>query len=71
MKKENQPLAEVFGHVFFIDPPYTAGGKKAGNRLYTHFELGCVDISFGLLMASRSGCSDGVARRTCTLCVMA
>lgn len=21
---------------FFIDPPYTAGGKKAGNRLYTH-----------------------------------
>ena len=25
--------------VFFIDPPYTAGGKKAGNRLYTHFHL--------------------------------
>ena len=25
--------------VFFIDPPYTAGGKKAGSRLYTHFEL--------------------------------
>jgi DNA adenine methylase len=25
--------------VFFIDPPYTAGGKKAGNRLYTFFEL--------------------------------
>lgn len=25
--------------VFFIDPPYTAGGKKAGNRLYNHFEL--------------------------------
>ena len=24
---------------FFIDPPYTAGGKKAGNRLYTHYEL--------------------------------
>jgi len=22
--------------VFFIDPPYTAGGKKAGSRLYTH-----------------------------------
>jgi len=21
---------------FFIDPPYTAGGKKAGRRLYTH-----------------------------------
>jgi len=22
--------------VFFIDPPYTAAGKKAGSRLYTH-----------------------------------
>ncbi len=25
--------------VFFIDPPYTAGGKKAGSRLYTHSKL--------------------------------
>jgi DNA adenine methylase len=25
--------------VFFIDPPYTAGGKKAGKRLYRHYEL--------------------------------
>ncbi|MCY3972993.1 MAG: DNA adenine methylase [Candidatus Dadabacteria bacterium] len=25
--------------VFFIDPPYTAGGKRAGSRLYRHFEL--------------------------------
>lgn len=25
--------------VFFIDPPYTAAGKKAGRRLYTHAEL--------------------------------
>ena len=24
---------------FFIDPPYTAAGKKAGARLYTHSEL--------------------------------
>lgn len=24
---------------FFIDPPYTAGGKKAGARLYTHNEI--------------------------------
>lgn len=24
---------------FFIDPPYTAAGKKAGTRLYTHYEL--------------------------------
>ena len=25
--------------LFFIDPPYTASKKKAGSRLYTHFEL--------------------------------
>lgn len=25
--------------VYFIDPPYTAGGKKAGRRLYTHCEI--------------------------------
>lgn len=25
--------------VFFIDPPYTAGGKKAGSRLYRHYNL--------------------------------
>jgi DNA adenine methylase len=25
--------------VFFIDPPYTAAGKRAGRRLYTHSEL--------------------------------
>ena len=24
---------------FFIDPPYTAGGKKAGKRLYSHSEV--------------------------------
>lgn len=24
---------------FFIDPPYSAAGKRAGRRLYTHFEL--------------------------------
>lgn len=26
-------------HTFFIDPPYTAPGKAAGKRLYTHWEL--------------------------------
>ena len=36
MLKQYQAEAEA---VFFIDPPYTAGGKKAGNRLYTFFEL--------------------------------
>ena len=25
--------------VFFIDPPYTAGGKNAGKRLYQHWQL--------------------------------
>lgn len=25
--------------VYFIDPPYTADGKRAGTRLYTHFEI--------------------------------
>jgi len=25
--------------VFFIDPPYTAGGKRAGRRLYRHSDL--------------------------------
>ncbi len=25
--------------IFFIDPPYTAAGKRAGSRLYTHNEL--------------------------------
>ena len=25
--------------VFFIDPPYTAGGKSAGSRLYNHCEI--------------------------------
>jgi DNA adenine methylase len=25
--------------VFFIDPPYTAGGKRAGSRLYAHNEV--------------------------------
>jgi DNA adenine methylase len=24
---------------YFIDPPYTAGGKKAGKRLYKHFDI--------------------------------
>lgn len=35
-------LREYANHpevAFFIDPPYTVGGKKAGSRLYTHFDL--------------------------------
>lgn len=33
-KHRDDPMA-----VYFIDPPYTAGGKNAGNRLYTHFSI--------------------------------
>ena len=43
--------------VFFIDPPYTAGGKKAGRRLYRHFNLDherlfaiCEDVRGDFLM---------------------
>jgi len=34
--RENQKSRDA---VFFIDPPYTAAGKKAGKRLYAHNEL--------------------------------
>ncbi|RJP18349.1 MAG: DNA adenine methylase [Candidatus Abyssobacteria bacterium SURF_5] len=34
-----QEFASALDVVFFIDPPYTAGGKKAGKRLYRYFEL--------------------------------
>lgn len=30
---------ETSGAAFFVDPPYTAGGKKAGRRLYTYFDV--------------------------------
>ena len=38
--KRIQKYAEDENALFFIDPPYTAGGKKAGKRPYHHFELG-------------------------------
>ncbi len=31
--------AKRSGVAFFIDPPYTASGKRAGTRLYRHFDL--------------------------------
>jgi DNA adenine methylase len=40
--------------IFFIDPPYTAGGKRAGSRLYTHSELDHDE----LFKASRSLAGD-------------
>jgi DNA adenine methylase len=38
---------------WFIDPPYTAGGKRAGSRLYTHTDLDHSHLF--ALMASVSG----------------
>lgn len=37
--EEMRRHAERRRAVFFIDPPYTAGGKRAGARLYTHHEI--------------------------------
>lgn len=34
-----QTMANVPGTVAFVDPPYTAGGKRAGKRLYTHHTI--------------------------------
>lgn len=34
-----QKYAHDLDKVWFIDPPYTADGKKAGQRLYTHNEI--------------------------------
>ena len=32
-------FSQTSGVAWFIDPPYTAGGKKAGRRLYVHTEI--------------------------------
>jgi DNA adenine methylase len=37
--KEMQEFKSRSDVVYFIDPPYTAGGKKAGKRLYKHYEI--------------------------------
>jgi DNA adenine methylase len=43
LQKDGLEVIQEYSHrddvVFFIDPPYTAGGKKAGRRLYRHFML--------------------------------
>jgi len=43
LQKDGLEVIQEYSHrgdvVFFIDPPYTAGGKKAGKRLYRHFTL--------------------------------
>jgi DNA adenine methylase len=52
-----QPYQRDSNCVFFIDPPYTAGGKKAGKRLYSYSELDhealfrfCADIAGDFVM---------------------
>lgn len=37
--KVMQKFAICQDAIFFIDPPYTAGGKKAGKRLYKHYDI--------------------------------
>lgn len=43
LQQDGLSVIQEYAHrqdaVFFIDPPYTAGGKKAGKRLYRHFAL--------------------------------
>lgn len=34
-----QEFATSSDTIYFIDPPYTAGGKKAGKRLYKHYDI--------------------------------
>jgi DNA adenine methylase len=34
-----EKYSDCEGAVFFIDPPYTASKKKAGSRLYNHFDV--------------------------------
>lgn len=34
-----ESIALIENVVMFIDPPYTAGGKRAGKRLYAHHEI--------------------------------
>jgi DNA adenine methylase len=47
-----KPFAKNPNAFFFIDPPYTAGGKNAGNRLYTHNEIDH-EALFGLMATVR------------------
>jgi DNA adenine methylase len=47
-----QRYADDVNAFFFVDPPYTAGGKKAGTRLYTHNEIDHEEL-FGLMASVR------------------
>lgn len=66
--KENSDRSDA---VFFIDPPYTAGGKRAGSRLYTHSELdhdelfrACSELAGDFLMTySNDQTVQGLAKK--------
>ncbi|WP_298820659.1 DNA adenine methylase [Chloroflexus sp.] len=52
-----QEFADHDDVIYFIDPPYTAGGKRAGKRLYKHHQLDheylftiCASIAGNFLM---------------------
>ena len=53
------------GTAFFVDPPYTAGGKRAGSRLYAHSTIDHAKL-FDILATTRPNflmtydCSDEV-----------
>ena len=52
-----QRYADDANAFFFVDPPYTAGGKKAGARLYTHNEIDHEGL-FALMASVRRHVSD-------------
>ena len=49
------PLLDAYGRgaAVFVDPPYTAGGKRAGARLYSHSEIDHARL-FAILADSRA-----------------
>ena len=53
LNQQNHNHESKCDHVVFVDPPYTAGGKRAGKRLYTHNEIDHHRL-FGILADSKS-----------------
>jgi DNA adenine methylase len=45
-------FADMPNAIFFVDPPYTAGGKRVGARLYRHSEIDHEGL-FGLLASAK------------------
>ena len=53
LTRQNLDRESKADQVVFVDPPYTAGGKRAGKRLYTHNEIDHVRL-FGILADSKT-----------------